>query len=84
MTSRTSPCDNSSPVDTPLCPSRALPVPPIDLGAWGIAEMALPPTGVKRDDAPCAPTASDGAFEATVPKNTTIKLHEGEEERRRL
>ncbi len=44
MSSRTSPHDNISPVDTPPRPSRASPAPPIDLGARGIAEMALPPT----------------------------------------
>ena len=44
MSSRTSPHNNISPVDTPPRPSRASPAPPIDLGARGIAEMALPPT----------------------------------------
>ncbi len=44
MSSRTSPHDNISPADTPPRPSRASPAPPIDLGARGIAEIALPPT----------------------------------------
>ena len=44
MSSRTSPHDSISPANTPLRPSRASPVPPINFGAWGIAEMALPPT----------------------------------------
>ena len=44
MSSRTSPHENISLADTPPRPSRASPAPPIDLGAMGIAEMALPPT----------------------------------------
>ena len=39
MTPRTSPRDNSSPPDPPLRPSRASPVPLIDLGAQGLAEI---------------------------------------------
>ena len=44
MSSRTSPHNNSSPADTPPRLSRASTAPPIDLGARGLAEMALPPT----------------------------------------
>ena len=44
MSSQTSPYNNISPADIPPCPSRASPAPPINLGARGIAEMALPPT----------------------------------------
>jgi hypothetical protein len=44
MSFQTSPCNNSSPTETSPRPSRASPAPPIDLGAQGIAVIALPPT----------------------------------------
>jgi hypothetical protein len=86
MSSQTSPYDNISPADIPPCPSRASPAPPINLGARGIAEMALPPTlhqeknnpfpidAARCEDYPQDPTSPHDNISAAAAVATTIPL----------
>ena len=52
MSSRTSPRNNSSPRDSPPHPTTGSHMHPIDLGARGIADMALPPTLLQEKNNP--------------------------------
>jgi hypothetical protein len=74
MSSRTSPRNNSSPRDPPPRPSTASHMHPIDLGARGIADMALPPTLLQEknnpfhiDTARC--DGSDYPQDPTIPRD---------------
>ena len=62
MSSRTSPRNNSSPRDPPLRPSTASHMHPIDLGARGIADMALPPTLLQEKNNPFHIDAAQASY----------------------